>query len=47
MAPDNLHTQILDNLKTAILLVEPDLRVSYLNKAAEALLQTSSPHPLR
>src|SRR5690606_26884733 len=41
MAPDNLHTQILDNLKTAILLVEPDLRVSYLNPAAEALLETS------
>ena len=41
MAPDNLHIRILDNLKTAILLVEPDLRVSYLNPAAEALLETS------
>jgi two-component system nitrogen regulation sensor histidine kinase GlnL len=41
MAPENLHTQILDNLKTAILLVEADLRVSYLNPAAEALLETS------
>lgn len=41
MAPDHLHTRILDNLKTAILLVEPDLRVSYLNPAAEALLETS------
>jgi two-component system nitrogen regulation sensor histidine kinase GlnL len=41
MAPDNLHTRILDNLKTAILLVEPDLCVSYLNPAAEALLETS------
>lgn len=41
MVPENLHTQILDNLKTAILLVEADLRVSYLNPAAEALLETS------
>ncbi len=41
MAPDTLHTRILDNLKTAILLVEPDLTVSYLNTAAEALLEIS------
>lgn len=41
MAPDTLHTRILDNLKTAILLVEPDLTVSYINTAAEALLEIS------
>ncbi len=41
MAPDNLHTNILDNLKTAILLVDRDLSVSYLNSAAEALLEIS------
>ena len=41
MAPEHLHTRILDNLKTAIVLVEPDLRVSYLNPAAEVLLETS------
>ena len=41
MAPDSLHTRILDNLKTAILLVEPDLTVSYINTAAEALLEIS------
>ena len=41
MAPNNLHTEILDNLTTAILMVEQDLTVSYLNSAAEALLETS------
>lgn len=41
MAPDLVHTDILDNLKTAILLVDPDLTVSYINSAAEAMLETS------
>jgi two-component system nitrogen regulation sensor histidine kinase GlnL len=41
MAPDSLHTDILDNLKTAILLVDRDLSVSYLNPSAEALLEVS------
>ena len=41
MIPTNLHTEILDSLTTAILLVEHDLSVSYLNSAAEALLETS------
>jgi two-component system nitrogen regulation sensor histidine kinase GlnL len=41
MAPESLHTDILDNLQTAILLVDPDLSVSYLNSSAEALLETS------
>ena len=41
MAPDSLHTDILDNLQTAILLVDPDLSVNYLNSSAEALLETS------
>lgn len=41
MAPDTLHTRILDNLKTAILLVESDLTVGYINTAAEALLEIS------
>ena len=41
MAADNLHHRILDNLKTAIILVEPNLTVSYLNPAAEALLAVS------
>lgn len=41
MTPDNSQTDILDNLKTAILLVEPDLTVTYLNTSAEALLEIS------
>lgn len=41
MLQDNLHAQILDNLKTATLLIEADLTVSYLNPAAEALLAVS------
>lgn len=41
MAPDNLHHRILDNLKTAIILVEPNLTVSYINPAAEVLLAVS------
>lgn len=41
MLPNTIHHQILDNLKTAILLVEPDLTVSYINPAAEALLAVS------
>lgn len=41
MAPDLVHTDILDNLKTAILLVDPDFTVSYINSAAEAMLETS------
>lgn len=41
MASDTLHTRILDNLRTAILLVESDLAVGYINSAAEALLEIS------
>ncbi len=41
MPPENLHHRILDNLKTAILTIEPNLTVSYLNPAAEALLAVS------
>lgn len=41
MPPANLHHHILDNLKTAILLVEPNLTVSYINPAAESLLAVS------
>jgi len=42
MAPDTLHTRLLDNLSTAILLLDADLRVSYLNPSAETLLELSS-----
>ncbi|MBL4828235.1 MAG: nitrogen regulation protein NR(II) [Spongiibacteraceae bacterium] len=41
MTTDKLHTEILDNLKTAILLVGPSLKVSYINTAAESLLEIS------
>jgi len=41
MASETIHTDILDNLKTAILLLEPNLTVSYINSAAEALLEVS------
>lgn len=41
MTSEKLHTDILDNLKTAILLIDTDLHVSYINSAAEALLEIS------
>lgn len=41
MTSEKLHTDILDNLKTAILLIDTDLYVSYINSAAEALLEIS------
>jgi two-component system nitrogen regulation sensor histidine kinase GlnL len=41
MAPRIRHHHILDNLKTAILVVERDLTVGYLNPAAEALFEIS------
>ncbi|MBK7170719.1 MAG: nitrogen regulation protein NR(II) [Gammaproteobacteria bacterium] len=42
MPLETLHTRLLDNLTTAILLVAADMRVSYLNTAAESLLELSS-----
>ncbi len=41
MSAESLHTDILNSLKTAILLIEPDLSVSYLNVSAETLLDSS------
>lgn len=41
MAPDIRHSHILDNLRTAILVVQDDLTVGYMNPAAEALLDIS------
>lgn len=41
MVPTNLKISILDNLKTAILLISPDLTISYINDAAESLLEVS------
>ncbi|MEH6557965.1 MAG: nitrogen regulation protein NR(II) [Oceanicoccus sp.] len=41
MTPASLHTDILDNLQTAILLINPDLSVRYINSSAEALMKIS------
>ncbi len=41
---DNLNTSLLDNLTTAIILLDKDLHVIYINPAAEALLETSDKH---
>jgi two-component system nitrogen regulation sensor histidine kinase GlnL len=41
MPAEKLHSQILENLKTAILLIESNLSVIYLNPAAEMLLEVS------
>ena len=41
MAPDQLQTDLLGNLTTAIVLVAPDLTIRYLNAAAEDLLKVS------
>jgi two-component system nitrogen regulation sensor histidine kinase GlnL len=42
MPPESLHTRLLDNLTTAILLVNERMQVSYLNPAAENLLEVSA-----
>ena len=41
MTNDSLQALVLDNLTTAIVLVDGDARILYLNQAAEALLQAS------
>ncbi|MCD6060277.1 MAG: sensory box histidine kinase NtrB [Moraxellaceae bacterium] len=50
MQDQTLPRRLLDNLSTAVLLVDTDLKVSYLNPAAEALLAISRAralgHPL-
>ena len=47
MRPKVLHTRLLDTLTTAILLVDANMRVSYLNPAAETLLGLSRGRVLR
>lgn len=42
MTSNQLHRMLLDNLSTAVLLLDGDLSINYLNPAAEALLQASS-----
>ena len=41
MPPEQFLRQILDNLTTAVLLLDGSLRVSYMNPAAEMLLEVS------
>lgn len=41
MVSDSVRTDILDNLKTAILLLNPNLSIKYLNSSAEVLLEAS------
>ncbi len=38
---DNVHKRLLDNLKTGVVLLDSDLRLRYLNMAAELLLEIS------
>lgn len=42
MTSDQLHRLLLDNLNTAVLLLNADLLIEYTNPAAEALMQASS-----
>jgi len=41
---ESLNTSLLDNLTTAVIVLDKDLRLLYMNPAAEALLETSANH---
>ena len=41
MMNDALHRLLLDNLTTAVLLLDAELRLQYMNPAAEMLLAVS------
>ena len=41
MTSNDLHKMLLDNLSTAVLLLDGDFLIGYINPAAEALLQAS------
>lgn len=41
MTLDNVHKRLLDQLKTGVILLDADLRVAYMNLAAEDLLEIS------
>ncbi len=41
MTLDNVHKRLLDNLKTGVLLLDSELRLLYINMAAESLLDIS------
>lgn len=42
MNSNQLHQLLLDNLNTAVLLLDAELSINYVNSAAESLLQVSS-----
>ncbi|MGI9284534.1 MAG: nitrogen regulation protein NR(II) [Pseudomonadales bacterium] len=46
MNVDCLHARLLDNLATAVILLDDELTISYVNSAAEVLLQVSGPRVL-
>lgn len=41
MTLDNAHKRLLDNLKTGVILLDADLRIRYLNAAAQHLMELS------
>ncbi|MFT6757951.1 MAG: two-component system nitrogen regulation sensor histidine kinase GlnL, partial [Chitinophagales bacterium] len=42
MNSDNLHRRLLDNLATAVLLLDSELNIAYLNTGAEIALKVSA-----
>jgi len=46
MTETNFYKQLLDNLSTALLVIEPDLQVSFISPAAQALLELSESRTL-
>ncbi|MDT8397574.1 MAG: nitrogen regulation protein NR(II) [Pseudomonadales bacterium] len=44
MNTEHLNTRLIDNLTTAIIVLDAELRLFHLNPAAEALLETSDRH---
>lgn len=42
MTPENLYKRLLDNLKTGVVVMDRDLRLIFLNVAAESLLEISA-----
>jgi two-component system nitrogen regulation sensor histidine kinase GlnL len=46
MTQETLHSQLIDNLSTALLLLSPDLRLAFINSSAQALLALSETRTL-
>ena len=46
MTDSSFHAQILDNLSTAVLVLDPDLRLVFMSPAAQALLELSESRSL-